>query len=1437
MNNSLFFRRLLFVGTLVLVLFAVTMVVSLPSRDQLAAPGGVSALDDTDTIQPLGSDTIVREGKEIKVHPSRVLVKFKPGATRNFHAQSGPIQQFKGDRDLYLVENPSGRSVETMLKFYGKNPNVEYAEPDFARDLIAIPNDPLWSQQWDMVKISAPQAWDTQTDASDVVVGIIDSGIDFTHPDLQQNLWTNPQDGSHGYDCVRQIPGGQDLEGHGTNAAGIIGAVANNSLGMAGINWNVKLLALKASPDDQKGTLYISGIVNCIDRAIELKKSGVNVRVLNESFGMKSAFSVTEHDAFIRASNEDILHVAAAGNDSLNTDIIPFYPAGYSDVPGLMSVMATARNDAKESFSNYGLASVDIASPDNAITTTKIGPVGSCQFCDPSGYRIVAGTSFAAPHVAGVAAALFQKNPSLTSAQGRDVILDFTSYDAVTDSDTVQSTTGGRLNFFKALNNPLVAFPKLNNAPTLTISSITVPAGDVVRLPVPTIIDPDGDTLRSTPLLIDSGPFGCLVRSWLLGSILSQLFPESVPVGDSFIAPQLATAAVVNYKISVADGRGGGAQGQSFITVLPALTHGAPPTGTLTVTPTVGPANSAITASFNGLDPEGGPVFWMPSAGWPFTSDIAYKCCLSNTTVWSSENYLFPAGVYRFRAQAIDQELNITETDSVIVRLGGAIGDPPVASATLDKTFGAVPLTTTIDLSGSSDSDGTIVEQHVRCGGSQQGKQIAPNKYTCTYVEPGPFVLNISVKDNSGYSDRIYRYVQVTPTPDLIPPTVSITLPLSGTKVSGLVQVKANASDNIAVSKVELYVDGKYENQFNLIGTDFTTNLNTVSLSNGVRTLTAKAYDPSNNTSTSVVVSITVDNIINITSPVNASMVASSIPIKAQASDAIVGVQFKLEAVNIETEDTVSPFSVNFDTTQHADGMHTLTALGRDTLGNLNASPPIKITIDNTPPVPVFESPSNGSALSGNVIIAVNASDANFYISSVEVFQDNSLLVKFGPKFTPGAWTYQWNTWLTSDGTHTLTAKAYDSLHNVGITSITVNVFNGNSDAIPPTGSITSPLSGSTISGEVTLAASASDNTGGSGVKRVEFYRDSGVLIGPSSTSPYRALWNTTTVSNGAHSFYVRVFDNANNVFTSTSITATVNNVVSDTTIPSVSITAPASGATVSGTIMVAVTATDNVGVASVTVSVDGIDLGTDTTTPYTLVWDTTTVTNGSHTLRATARDVAGNTTSASITVTVSNLGTDTTPPTTTITAPASGATVSGTVTVAVTATDPTVANQTTSGVRDVTFVIDNVILATDSTAPYSFIWDTTTVANGNHTLLATAEDNAGNSITVSITVTVSNTAPDPTPPTVTITFPLNNGTVARASSVTITANATDNIGVTQVRFYVNNTLKCTDATAPHYTCAWKVSGKPGASYQLTAQASDVAGNVGKSTPVTVRGQ
>ncbi|MFH1170167.1 MAG: Ig-like domain-containing protein, partial [Candidatus Vogelbacteria bacterium] len=243
-------------------------------------------------------------------------------------------------------------------------------------------------------------------------------------------------------------------------------------------------------------------------------------------------------------------------------------------------------------------------------------------------------------------------------------------------------------------------------------------------------------------------------------------------------------------------------------------------------------------------------------------------------------------------------------------------------------------------------------------------------------------------------------------------------------------------------------------------------------------------------------------------------------------------------------------------------------------------------------------------------------------------------------------------------------------------------------------------------------------------------------------------------------------------------------------------------------------TITPNTGYQIASVLVDGINQGVITTYPFTNV-------TANHTISASFAPI---------------LTLDTTPPTTTITAPVNGATVSGTITVSVTATDPIVTGQTTSGVREVTLVIDNTALATDSTSPYSFIWDTTAVTNGSHTLFATAEDNAGNQTTVSITVNVNNPTPDSIAPTVSITSPLTNTTVAKRSTVTITANATDNVAVTQVRFYVKGALKCTDATAP-YTCAWKVGGKAGVTYRLDAQASDAAGRIGYSTPVTVTGQ
>jgi len=286
-------------------------------------------------------------------------------------------------------------------------------------------------------------------------------------------------------------------------------------------------------------------------------------------------------------------------------------------------------------------------------------------------------------------------------------------------------------------------------------------------------------------------------------------------------------------------------------------------------------------------------------------------------------------------------------------------------------------------------------------------------------------------------------------------------------------------------------------------------------------------------------------------------------------------------------------------------------------------------------------------------------------------------------------------------------------------------------DTTPPTVSITAPAAASTVSGSVTVSATAADNVG---VVGVQFLLDGANLGTEDTASPYSVTWNTATAANGSHTLSARARDAAGNTATA-SVTVTVNN--PDTTPPTVSISAPANGATVLATITVSATASDNVGVAGVQFQLDGANLGAeDTTAPYSVSWNSTTVANGSHTLSAIARDAAGNKATATITVTVNNPVPDTTPPTVSITSPATGATVSGTISVSANASDNV-------GVVGVQFQLDGANLgAEDTTSPYSVSWNTTTAANGSHTLSAIARDAAGNKSTATVSVTVSNIPP-----------------------------------------------------------------------------------------------
>jgi hypothetical protein len=264
-----------------------------------------------------------------------------------------------------------------------------------------------------------------------------------------------------------------------------------------------------------------------------------------------------------------------------------------------------------------------------------------------------------------------------------------------------------------------------------------------------------------------------------------------------------------------------------------------------------------------------------------------------------------------------------------------------------------------------------------------------------------------------------------------------------------------------------------------------------------------------------------------------------------------------------------------------------------------------------------------------------------------------------------------------------------------------------------------------------------------------------------------------------------------------------------------VSITNPVNGAVITGVVNLAVNAFDNVGVQKVEYYRDSsVLLGTANASPYDISWNSTSTTNGAHTLIAVATDLAGNTTTS----TVINASIDNAAPQVSLSAPPNGAFVTGTLAVSATATD-NVAISKVEFYRD-----NNVLLTTDTSSPYTFNWDSTTVTQGAHTLYAIAEDTAGSRTTsATITITVDHTAP-----TVAITSPANGASIQRNSIVNINANASDNFGVVKVEFYVGTTLTCTVTSAP-YTCAWQVP-NPKANFTLRATAYDVVGKTATHT-------
>lgn len=435
------------------------------------------------------SQDIPKKGRRAEFVPGEILVRYRSEVLAKAKQRTAVPLQHDGRAIPLKVERFSASDVIQGLRMVRvadadtltavaslrEDPEVLYAEPNYLNHPDLTPNDPRFTngEQASFTTIGAPTAWNTTTGSSNIVVGVIDEGIDITHPDLQANIWTNPAPGSipgisddqHGYDFANNsgtIPPGD----HGTHVAGIIGAAGNNNQGVAGLNWQVKLMSLRTLGQGV-GANSDSNALRAFTYAKQMRDlwvssggtQGANIRVLNASYGNSGSefFSQAIFDAIKALDQSNILVVASEGNEAVDTDVIPHYPSGY-DAPNLVSVAATNPSDVLSFISSFGAQTASLGAPGVGILSTVTVATGGSN-----PYEIQSGTSMATPHVAGAAALLLAQNPNLTVQQLKSLLLYNGDPQASLNGTTV---TGRRLNVGTSMQSLLVPDATAPGTPT-----------------------------------------------------------------------------------------------------------------------------------------------------------------------------------------------------------------------------------------------------------------------------------------------------------------------------------------------------------------------------------------------------------------------------------------------------------------------------------------------------------------------------------------------------------------------------------------------------------------------------------------------------------------------------------------------------------------------------------------------------------------------------------------------------------------------------------------------------------------------------------------------------------------------------------------------------------------------------------------------------------
>ena len=407
-----------------------------------------------------------------------LLIKFKNESSAS--AANAQVSRIKRSGRLEHVRLAAGMDVDGMRRWYARQPNVEYAEPNYIVRKAAVPNDSFFDEQWALrnsgqsvsgtrgtvgADIGATAAWNRHTGNGSVTVAVVDTGIDYLHPDLAANIWRNPGeiagdnidndgngriDDTRGWNFVRDNADPMDDDqdgGHGSHVAGIIGAAGNNATGVSGVNWNVKLMPLKVLDEDGFGDL--ADIIAAFDYAV-----AKGARIINASYAFECGVSpsASERDAIDRARTNGVLVALAAGNDNCDNDAAPTYPASHT-LNNIVSVGASDAFDARARFtqatflnsaSSYGARSVHLFAPGKSILSTM----------HTNDYAFQSGTSMASPHVAGAAALLKSYRPTLNLFQVREILFKTASPKTALAGLAV---TGGRLDVGAAMDYDLNA--------------------------------------------------------------------------------------------------------------------------------------------------------------------------------------------------------------------------------------------------------------------------------------------------------------------------------------------------------------------------------------------------------------------------------------------------------------------------------------------------------------------------------------------------------------------------------------------------------------------------------------------------------------------------------------------------------------------------------------------------------------------------------------------------------------------------------------------------------------------------------------------------------------------------------------------------------------------------------------------------------------------